>query len=161
MPNRSGAKVATDDFDDMLAEFAASDLKNAAITNIADTTSATITTASTYFTAPNPTEEDIVEACAAGNLSLLRRWGRRGIRVVSPGPLLEVVLRNDLDMMRCLVMELGADVNQMRDDGARQTTVAAELGSIEVMRCLVKELGANVNLAGHDGWTPLLRATLS
>jgi ankyrin repeat protein len=150
----SSAEVATGDFDDMLVEFAASDLKNAA--KCESTTTAT--TASTASRAPKSTEEYIIEACAAGNLVQSRRWGRQGIRVASAGPLIQAAAFNKIDVMRCLVKELGADVNQVRDTGVMALTTAVYQRHLDAMVCLVKELGANVNRAGPDGRTPLLLA---
>jgi hypothetical protein len=86
--------VATDDFDDVLAEFAASDLQNTA--NFKSTTTAANATVSTVA---NPTEEEIDEACAAGNLTKLRQWGPRGIRVASPHPLLRAVVQKNLQVL--------------------------------------------------------------
>jgi hypothetical protein len=81
---RSGAKVATDDFDDMLAEFAAADSENA--TKSKRTTTTRTTTTTTASTASNPTEQDIVDACFEGDIDQMRKWGRRSIRVKSARP---------------------------------------------------------------------------
>ena len=51
-------------------------------------------------------------------------------------------------------MELGADVNQARDDGVTALYIAAEKGREAVVRALI-ELGADVNKATDKGWTPL------
>jgi hypothetical protein len=51
------------------------------------------------------------------------------------------------NILRCLVNELGADVNLARADGVTAVYVAAQLGFLAMMRLLVKELGADVNQA--------------
>jgi ankyrin repeat protein len=160
---RSGARAATDDFDDMLAEFAVADLENAA--KIQNTITITTTTASTSSTAPNPTDQDIVDACSESDIDRLRRWGRRGIRVGSANPLVAAAYWNKIDVMRCLVHELGADANQMIEDGLTPLIAAIQEGNLDAMRCLVTELGADVNLAvpdsNGDRLTPLFTATSS
>jgi hypothetical protein len=155
---RSGAEVATDDFDDMLAEFAAADLESSA--NSKSTSTITITTASTVLTASKTTEDDIIEVCAAGNLNQVRRWGRQEIRVVSARPLLQALRQNKLEATRCIVNDLGADVNQMSDSGKCTTplTMAAYWGHLELVRCPVKDLGADVNQRSPDGSTVLFLA---
>jgi hypothetical protein len=143
--------VATDDFDDMLAEFAASDLESGA-------KSTSAATASTAPSGSSPTEHEIVNACAKGDVDRLCRWGRRGIRVASTRPLLFAALKNNVDMIMCLVDELGANANEMMADGSTPLIVAVQKESLGAMRCLVMEVGADINLAGHDGFTPLLMA---
>jgi ankyrin repeat protein len=51
-----------------------------------------------------------------------------------------------LDVVQCLVEELGADVNQATNAGYTPVHTAAILGRTEVVRCLVKS-GANLNKA--------------
>jgi hypothetical protein len=60
-------------------------------------------------------------------------------------------------VLRCLVQELGADVNQTALHGETPLVVAARLGSLTVVRCLI-DLGAEVNQATSDGDTPLIVA---
>ena len=55
--------------------------------------------------------------------------------------------------MRAL-MELGADVNQARDDGVTALYIAAQLGHETVVRATI-EAGADVNQATDNEWTPL------
>ena len=54
----------------------------------------------------------------------------------------------DLDMVRCFVKELGADVNQAREDGCAPLNIAAKNGNLKMALCLqlVKEFGAHINL---------------
>jgi ankyrin repeat protein len=62
-------------------------------------------------------------------------------------PLLFAVEKGNLAAMRCLVKELGADVNQRAHRGATPLHVAVELeeGLLDALQCLAKELGADVN----------------
>jgi ankyrin repeat protein len=63
-----------------------------------------------------------------------------------------------LDLVRFLVEELGADVNDRGPMGFTPLYAAAERGHIAIVVCLVKELGAHVDLAAEDGATPLHHA---
>jgi ankyrin repeat protein len=68
-----------------------------------------------------------------------------------------VSFRVRLDILRCLVKDLGADVNGVcSEDGATALTIAAQMGNLPVLQCLVKELGADVNEITVEGTaTPL------
>ena len=58
-------------------------------------------------------DKAIIDACKQGTISQLRRWGRQGVRVKSARPLINsVALGANLESLRCLVRELGADVNR-------------------------------------------------
>jgi hypothetical protein len=59
-------------------------------------------------------------------------------------------------IFRCLVNDLGADVNlpMARIDGATAVYAAAQLNFLAVMRCLVKELGTDAHEARHNGAKP-------
>jgi hypothetical protein len=93
-------------------------------------------------------EEAIIRSCLLGDTALLKRWGKQGIRVASAGPALSMALRGepqDLDVLRCLVTYLGADVNQFNEDGMTPLVLATELEHLHVLRFLVEELGADIN----------------
>jgi ankyrin repeat protein len=60
-----------------------------------------------------------------------------------------------LAIVRCLVAELGVDVNQADKEGYTPLFIAAANGHLAVVRCLIKELGADVNQAMYDGSLPL------
>jgi ankyrin repeat protein len=98
---------------------------------------------------------DIEKACLAGDLTKLRRWGRQGVRVTSAEPLFFAIEDGKLDLMRCLVDDLSADVNQANVKGATPLYIAAYFGRLDIVRCLVGELGASIHQATHDGSTVL------
>jgi hypothetical protein len=84
----------------------------------------------------------------------LQQWKRQGVRVQSAEPLIfSVIEGTPTNVLRCLIHELGADVNLARTftDGHERTAVfvAAEFGFLAVVRLLVKELGADVNQAAN------------
>jgi ankyrin repeat protein len=61
-----------------------------------------------------------------------------------------------LDIISCLVKDVGADVNGTRlRDGVTPLYVAAQTGNLALVQCLLKGLGADVNQAAIDGTTPL------
>jgi ankyrin repeat protein len=60
-----------------------------------------------------------------------------------------------LEVVRFLVKEAGADVNEAYEKGYTALYAAAQERNIAVVQCLVKELGADVNQANRDGCTPL------
>jgi hypothetical protein len=71
------------------------------------------------------------------------------------------VQNGHLDLLKCLVNELGANVNKASNIGCTPLFAAAERGNKEMVVCLVGELSADVNLATEDGKTPLMAATKS
>jgi hypothetical protein len=91
------------------------------------------------------------------DISLLRRWARRGVRVSSGLPLVHAAGFGDVEVMRFLVSDLGAGVNQAMNDCTPLYAAAQECHSDSV-RCLVNELGADVNQGDRVGFTPLINA---
>jgi ankyrin repeat protein len=80
-------------------------------------------------------------------------------------PLFIAAMSGNLDMVRCLVNELGADVNQGRSGGGKlagATSLMAAIygGHLNVVRCLVKDLGADVYQAMNDGSLPVQGAAV-
>jgi ankyrin repeat protein len=73
-------------------------------------------------------------------------------------PLNFAAKRNQPDMLRCLVAELGADINRAMVNGNTLLHVAALYNSCDVARFLVKEYRFNVNQAGDTGAPPLTLA---
>jgi ankyrin repeat protein len=180
------AKAATAeidvDFDDMLAELRATDLTAVPASSNSSSsiinTSATITNVASMARSTRNVieipEARIIEAIQRGNIGQLRRWARQGLRVSSGLPLLHAAGLGKLDMVQCLVTELGATVDQtvsmVKERGAtgeKRVTMgwtalheAACAGQIAVVRCLVVEFGADVNKGDDEGDTPLKVATM-
>jgi hypothetical protein len=176
-----GAQAKNDDndedFDKMLAEVAAEDpqiladnsTQGAAVINSASISSdgrsgRSSSSSSNIGSQASPTPEAtiseetnmIIDACRRGDTAQLRRWGRQGVCVRSVEPLQQSAANAaSVEVLRCLVQDLGADVNGANQDGATPLYIAAERGHLAVVRCLVKELGADVNQAANDGATPL------
>jgi ankyrin repeat protein len=61
-------------------------------------------------------------------------------------------------VVRCLVKEFGADVNQAGRNGHVALCAAAQDGHEHVVRCLLGECGANVNQRSDGGATALYAA---
>jgi hypothetical protein len=65
----------------------------------------------------------MIAACEQGDIRQLTEWGRQGFRCTHSGLLWHVIRLNNLDVLRCLVKELGADINLTMQDGARATVL--------------------------------------
>jgi hypothetical protein len=162
------------DFDRMLAEVTAADSQlpadvpasTATTANIASSSSSSSSSSGgggqgTSLPGLQVSEMAIIGACRRGDITQLRRWGQQGVRVKSADMFIDSILFGvSPDILRCLVKELGADVNGARlSDGATPLYVAAQTGNLALAQCLVEELGADVNQeAGYDGGTPLFIA---
>jgi hypothetical protein len=106
-----------------------------------------------------PTEDAIVDACRFGDLAQLQRWGQQGVRVRTCVPLLAAAANGNLDVMRYLVVELGADVTQAEDEGGQAALhIACHGGRLNIVRCLLNELLAEGNKEANSGFTALLFA---
>jgi ankyrin repeat protein len=104
-------------------------------------------------------EADIMDACRAGDLTKLQRFGRQGVRVKTVKPLyIAAVEGGSVDVVRCLVTDLGADVNQVDAKFFTPLYIAAQSGNRALVQCLVNELGADVNQGDIDGVTALFIA---
>jgi hypothetical protein len=166
----AAAAGADDDFDDMLAELRAADVTTEAATSVNRSTSSSKSSSSTSTTSSSTTnrasaamaqevsEEALMRACVRGDVSQLRRWARSGIRVTSAEPLCDAVWHNNYEVVLCLVRELGADVNQIDENGLLPLCSAARVGDLRMIKCLVIELGADVNRFDAAGNTPLFVA---
>jgi hypothetical protein len=80
----------------------------------------------------------MTEACIAGDVSLLQRWAKRGVSVSNAEPLVEAAANGQLDAVRVLLWELGADVSELYDCFS-PLYVAAQYGHEHVVRYLLKE----------------------
>jgi hypothetical protein len=102
------------------------------------------------------TEYMLFEAAEAGDLESLRDWAQQGVRVTTVGPLFVAAEKGRLEVVRCLVQQMGANVNRTTLNGATilMYIVMKQWGNSAVVQCLV-ELGADVNQAIQNGRTPL------
>jgi hypothetical protein len=113
---------ADDDFDSMLADLRASDLlvntTNNTTTATGSSSSSSSSSSGSSSTAPAAavTKAMIVQASVRGDVTKLRRWVERGVRVSSAEPLCNAVFKNNIGAVRCLVKELGADVDQAGEE---------------------------------------------
>jgi hypothetical protein len=106
-------------------------------------------------------EKVIGVACMTGNIAQLKRWRRQGVRVTTAGPLCSALHCTDpLDVLYCLVKELGADVHQRDDDGYTALNRAAYYGHHDTVAYLVENLGADVNIADERGSTPFVECSI-
>jgi hypothetical protein len=154
---------ADDDFDDMLAELRAADVtaesatssKCSASSSSSTPTSSSSTTSRVPAAAAEKVSEDaLVGACILGDISQLRRWVRRGIRVTSVKPLCDAVQHGNYEIAQCLVRELGADVNQANTEDYSPLCIASQLSNLRMVQFLATELGADVNQTDAGGLTP-------
>ncbi len=70
-------------------------------------------------------------------------------------PLHRLAQDGNIEMVKLLVTEFGADVDAKDKDGQTPLHWAAENGHLEMMKLLVTELGASVDAKDKDGQTPL------
>jgi hypothetical protein len=91
------------------------------------------------------------------DLVSLTIWAEQGVRVTSARPLNIAVGRGYLNVMRCLVQQMGADVSQILH-GDTALIIATESNNPDAAKCLVMELGADINQGGIYGVTPLIVA---
>jgi hypothetical protein len=61
--------------------------------------------------------------------------------------------------VKCLVKELGANVNQATIESGTPLLISAQKGNKEMVVYLVEKLGADINQAMHDGGTALMVAS--
>jgi ankyrin repeat protein len=67
----------------------------------------------------------------------------------------------DCDVVRFLVTDLGADVNQAAANGCTPLFIAVQMHKLDMVRVLGKALGADVNKPMNHGATPLFMAAQS
>lgn len=90
------------------------------------------------------TAEMLREACEQKRVKKLRRWGKRGVRVTGPELLCLMASLCHTDVLRCLVLHLGANVNHPGPDGWTPLQISAARGHLQGVKCLVEELDADV-----------------
>jgi hypothetical protein len=123
--------LVADNLDDMLADFRAADLANAPM--VADDTTADAARAKVREeTVPEAT---IPAAIRAGDLTRLRRWHRLGVRFEDV--VCKAAVFGSTALIRCLVEELGADVNGVNDDGVTPVFAASYNRNLNLVRFLV------------------------
>jgi hypothetical protein len=106
------------------------------------------------------TEEMLTEAAKAGDLERLTIWAGQGVRIVTGRPLLYAIGGGQLEVVRLLVNELGADINQSPPSGVTPLMVAAWNGRLAVVQCLV-ELSAEIGAIDIFGDTAFLVSALN
>jgi ankyrin repeat protein len=98
----------------------------------------------------------ITSAAQAGDLESLRIWARQveGVCVTTAKPLCVAARGGYLEVLRCLVQELGADVNQTHH-GTAALMIAAASDFSDMVRLLVTDVGADINHGDRRGVKPL------
>jgi ankyrin repeat protein len=69
--------------------------------------------------------------------------------------LIDAAERNDVDVVKLLLEERGADITVKDNDGWTVLHWAARNGQWEVVKWLVEERGADITANDNDGWTVL------
>jgi hypothetical protein len=105
------------------------------------------------------TEGMLTEAALAGDLESLVIWATQGVRVTTTGPLYVAAELGYLEVVRCLVHKLGADVHQVDQHGLTLLIIATGLNNLTMVQCLA-EVGADANqVMPNNGYSPLNIAT--
>jgi ankyrin repeat protein len=86
----------------------------------------------------------LLDACTRNQVKKLRRWAKRGVRVDGPELLCLAASLCHTDVMRVLVLSLGADVNAVGPDGWNPLQISAQRDHLQGVRCLVEELDADI-----------------
>jgi ankyrin repeat protein len=101
------------------------------------------------------------EAFEAGDLEQLWVWARQGVGIENGWSLCAAATLGSLEMVRCLVQELGADINKAThtsdEEGMTPLTAAAHNGNLDMVQCLL-DLGADVDKKDEAGDTALHNA---
>jgi ankyrin repeat protein len=103
-------------------------------------------------------ESKIVDACKRADISQLRLWGQQGVRVSSAKLLAFAAVFCSLYVVRCLVKDLGANVEEWLE-GCTPLYAAASKGHVDVVKCLVKEFGADMyQISGDNSMSSFIAA---
>jgi hypothetical protein len=100
-------------------------------------------------------DDAIIDALKRNDMAQLRRWGRQGVQMTSAVPLVcHAISGASLDMVRCLINDLGVDVNAEDKGGYTvfwiASGIASEVGRLNLVRELLK-LKTDINHATNDG----------
>jgi hypothetical protein len=91
------------------------------------------------------TDEMVGAAVEAGDLEQLWVWARQGVGIEDGWLLCAAAILGSREMVRCFVLELGADVNKaIHEEGMTPLTAAAYHGKLDMVRFLL-DLGADVD----------------
>jgi hypothetical protein len=116
------------------------------------------------------TEEDVIQACIDRDFVTLRRWGQQDVRVcgLASGIALETaIINNDVDLVRCLVKDLGFDVRSQFLNTLPPAFVAAKEGHSDMLLCLGADIVQESNgytpfhISSHFGHLDLLRCLVN
>jgi hypothetical protein len=80
---------------------------------------------------PAVSEATIIGACLARDVEKLSQWGRRDVRVTTGQPLCLAAEEGFVSVVRCLVKDLGANINRRLDDGSTPLIIAVRNGHLE------------------------------
>jgi ankyrin repeat protein len=175
MPGKSkkGKGLPADDFDDIIAK---AEQLNASIVTTSSrrsnessssrktkTASSSSSSNSRSSSKTPPTDEDadkmMIKICIAGDVVQLRQYLGLGDRLINAGPLSYAAAYGKLEIVRCLVEDYGADINEKYEKyGDTPLFFAAQGGHLKVLRYLVKDLGVDVNQERDNGATSLFLA---
>lgn len=107
----------------------------------------------------------LVDAANNGDLQTLIHLCKNGYHVDSKGlfgatPLMRAAYNGNVDIAKEL-LKRGADPSSVDYGGATPLHIAARMGHQGMVRLLVDSEPKNFDRSDNDGWTPLMRATIS
>jgi ankyrin repeat protein len=123
---------------------------------LGDDNSNILEAASSFLAAALVTEEMVTQASRTGNLEQLQVYARQGVRVKTGRPLCFAASGGFIEMAKCLLQELGANVNE-RYGSHTALAAAANQGNLDMVRYLI-ENGASTNI--HEASSSLVAAAL-
>jgi ankyrin repeat protein len=83
----------------------------------------------------------VIDGCLAGDIPQLRRWAQQGVRVANANPLRLSAFHGKLNVVRLLIQELGATVDQENEEwGWTALHAAACEGHVAVVRGTRQEI---------------------